>query len=97
MKADVSGTCDGWIKFQLETRQFQLSDMFLQLSISGEDLSVEVERTIVDYSVFHIFAGNYSNHKNLFCPVKGLFTAKNAFFCGLSTKIILSDSLTTIP
>ena len=45
-KADVSGTCDGWIKLQLETRQFQLSDMFLQLSISGEDLSVEVERTM---------------------------------------------------
>ena len=45
-KADVSGTCDGWIKLQLETRQFQFSDMFLQLSISGEDLSVEVERTI---------------------------------------------------
>ena len=44
--ADVAGTCDGWIKLQLETRQFQLSDMFLQLSISGEDLSVEVERTI---------------------------------------------------
>ena len=46
MKADVAGTCDGWIKLQLETRQFQFSDMFLQLSISGEDLSVEVERTI---------------------------------------------------
>ena len=45
-KADVSGTCDGWIKLQLETRQFELSDMFLQLSISGEDLSVEVERMI---------------------------------------------------
>ena len=44
-KADVAGTCDGWIKLQLETRQFELSDMFLQLSISGEDLSVEVERT----------------------------------------------------
>ena len=45
-KADVSGTCDGWIKLKLESRQFQLSDMFLQVSISGEDLSVEVERTM---------------------------------------------------
>ena len=44
-KGDAAGTCDGWIKLQLESRQFQQSDLFLELSISGEDLSVQVEST----------------------------------------------------
>ena len=46
IKGDLIGECDGWIKLKLEDRQFQLSDMFLELSISGEDLSIQVEGTI---------------------------------------------------
>ena len=61
IKGDLAGECDGWIKLKLESRQFQQSsDMFLELSISGSDLSIQVESTkqLFMINMYRIFSYN---------------------------------------